>query len=656
LDATYKAMADCSDVVSKNANECLISKQVKVDKMSGAVFLVASVANTATDTRRLANHYMLFQDSKDWDSLNQNVTNLFHLYGDLRKVSLTKDDNDRIDRAEKATAAYLAAAKSWVETRDRMKTGAQIMDNGGVFVGSATAAYQVAKTGRTDKVADAVFIVANIAQEALTTRLHEKTYLLHRDPKLVSALNDHVAALNKLYEDLRLVSVTAEDRQRIERADKATQQYLSAAKVWIAIDNELRQVILPQMKTIGESAIASAQAAESDAWKDSNGRSDSVESIVSGSKTNIIIANILGVLVGIGCSIFITRSITVPIKAVARAIASGAEQTASAASQVSAASQSLAEGASEQAASLEETSSSLEEMSGMTKRNAESAQKAKALADQSRGAAEDGAGQVQAMSQSMGGIRSSSDEMRLAMDAVKTANNEVAKIIKTIDEIAFQTNILALNAAVEAARAGEAGAGFAVVADEVRNLAQKSARAARETAAKIEGAIQRTEQGVRVSEVVVESLKTVVAQSAQVEASLQSIVNRGRDMDALVGEIAAASIEQSQGIEQVNIAVSQMDKITQSNASNAEESASAAQELNSQAESLNEAVQQLLQMADGKRAPSNASKAPAKNGPAEQARNGSSNRHRLNRATKPARLAGRQASKALPMKNDSKNF
>ena len=236
------------------------------------------------------------------------------------------------------------------------------------------------------------------------------------------------------------------------------------------------------------------------------------------------------------------------------------------ASVVASASQSLAEGASEQAASLEETSASLEEMSSMTKRNAESAQQANELASQTRQAADTGAADMQSSS--------------IAMEAIKTSSADIAKIIKTIDEIAFQTNILALNAAVEAARAGEAGMGFAVVADEVRNLAQRSAQAAKETAAKIEGAIGKTEQGVQIT--------------AKVAQGLQEIVSKVRQVDALVAEVAAASKEQRQGIDQVNTAVGQMDKVTQSNAASAEESASAAEELNAQAEALQEAVGELL--------------------------------------------------------------
>ncbi len=249
----------------------------------------------------------------------------------------------------------------------------------------------------------------------------------------------------------------------------------------------------------------------------------------------------------------------------------GALQTASAARQVSTASQTLASGASEQAASVEETSTSLEQMSSMIRATAENAEKAKELAAEARSVAATGSLTMVDMTQAMGAIESSSAE--------------VAKIVKNIDEIAFQTNILALNAAVEAARAGEAGAGFAVVADEVRSLAQRSAAAAKETANKIEAAIASSRKGSQCT--------------AKVEELLTQIADKVNSTNSLVAEIATAAREQAQGIEQINAAIAQMDKVSQSNSASAEESASAAEELDAQAETLKDLVAKLRLLVDG---------------------------------------------------------
>ncbi len=279
----------------------------------------------------------------------------------------------------------------------------------------------------------------------------------------------------------------------------------------------------------------------------------------------------LAVLIGVGFY-FLNRYLIVrPLNGVAATLDANSNETAAAAQEVSSASQTLAEGASEQAASLEETSASLEEMSSMTKRNADNAQDAKSTAVQTRQSADAGAEQMQSL--------------LTAMDSIKTASEDITKILRSIDEIAFQTNILALNAAVEAARAGEAGAGFAVVADEVRNLAQRCAAAAKETAVKIEDSVKKSQEGAKIS--------------ADVARSFTDIQTKVRQLDQLVAEIASASQEQSQGISQVNIAVTQMDKVTQSNAASAEESASASEELNAQAESLKDAVSTLQQLLDG---------------------------------------------------------
>jgi len=285
----------------------------------------------------------------------------------------------------------------------------------------------------------------------------------------------------------------------------------------------------------------------------------------------IISAITLGmILLALGVSfLFTIRSISNPINSVVRKLSKGSEQVASAAHELSDSSQTLSEGASEQAASLEETSSSLEEISSMTKQNAENASQADSL--------------MKNTNRIVVEAKEAMEKLTTAMDGIAKSSEETSKIIKTIDEIAFQTNLLALNAAVEAARAGEAGTGFAVVADEVRNLAMRAAEAAKDTATLIEQNVVQIGQG---AEMVAQTNKTFseVAQSADKAAQL-------------VGEIALASNEQAQGIEQINRAIEEMDKVVQRSAANAEESASASEQLRAQAEEMKNIVQELIRLA-----------------------------------------------------------
>jgi len=286
------------------------------------------------------------------------------------------------------------------------------------------------------------------------------------------------------------------------------------------------------------------------------------------SKTAVIIFSIIAVLIGVFLAYVISRGIMKALNYITENLSNGSEQVASASNQVSSSSQQLAEGSSEQASSIEEVSSSLEEMTSMTKQNAANAKEANIKALDAQSSADKGAKTIVEMSEAIRKIKSSSDE--------------TAKIVKTIDEIAFQTNLLALNAAVEAARAGEAGMGFAVVAEEVRNLAQRSAVAAKDTAALIEESQANADSGVAVSENVVTILR-------EIENSVKKVVH-------LVGEVSSASDEQSQGINQINMAITQMDQVTQTTAANAEESASASEELSSQAQELSTIVDMLAEM------------------------------------------------------------
>ena len=292
----------------------------------------------------------------------------------------------------------------------------------------------------------------------------------------------------------------------------------------------------------------------------------------SNSKLSSIFVTAAAALMGILLSFFIIRSITIPISRIIGGLNEGAEQMASASGEVSSASQSQAEGSSEQAAAIEETSSSLEEMSSMTKQNADNSKQADI--------------HMQEANQAVAKANVSMTSLTTSMEDISKASEETSKIIKTIDEIAFQTNLLALNAAVEAARAGEAGAGFAVVADEVRNLAMRAADAAKDTAELIEGTVKKVNDGTGLVKMTNEAFSTVAESAAKV--------------GELVAEIAAASGEQAQGIEQINTAVTEMDQVTQQNAANAEETASASEEMYAQTEQMKAIVCDLITLIEGR--------------------------------------------------------
>jgi methyl-accepting chemotaxis protein len=481
-------------------------------------------------------------------------------------------------------------------------------------------------------------------------QIHTRELLTASSAEQKKAIRAAMASISQATEDAckkyEEAIFAAEDRTNFEKFKESRAEYL-----------KVREQFYPLLETNQTAAIAyadtiltpaySAYSKAGDVLMDYNQQmgEERGKNLTAQVTWDIRILTIVGIgslLAGITASLLIVMSIGKALRTIAAQIAEGATQTASASSQVAAASQTLAEGASEQAASLEETSASLEEMSSMTKRNADNAQQAKDLSGQTRSAADTGAADM--------------EQMKTSMAAIKSSSDDVAKIVKNIDEIAFQTNILALNAAVEAARAGEAGAGFAVVADEVRNLAQRSATAARETANKIEDAINKTTQGVQVS--------------AKVAESLQQIITKARTVDDLVGEIAVACREQAQGISQVNTAVSQMDKVTQSNAASAEESASASEELNAQAAVQTEAVTQLLNLigqttdtgsANARPAqagkPSRQPKAkPAQTAAIKTAHNGHHRENGNQPRTSSGLLSPAGARESLPMEGDFKDF
>jgi methyl-accepting chemotaxis protein len=320
-----------------------------------------------------------------------------------------------------------------------------------------------------------------------------------------------------------------------------------AARVADALEL-LRTRATPLFRSAEESAQAIAdqmfKATDDATLSLSRSRSRTITAIV------IAIALVVGGLVG-----WLVRSINASLRGMSRELGEGGQMVVEASAQMSASAQSMSQGAAEQAASLEETSASMEEIAAMTRTNADNSQQAATLMAEA----------ARVLDQS----NQSLTDMVGAMTSIKESSNRVSKIIKTIDEIAFQTNILALNAAVEAARAGEAGMGFAVVADEVRNLAQRSAQAARDTTELIEGAIASSSEGSQ-----------RVSQAAE---SFAAITERVTAVKRLVDSVSVASGEQAHGIEQVLQGIRQMEKVTQTTAATAEESAAASEQLNAQA-------------------------------------------------------------------------
>ncbi len=382
------------------------------------------------------------------------------------------------------------------------------------------------------------------------------------------ALEDHVASNRSRMDELfrkydPQMIVDDEDRRLFDEIRRTRETFVKVRGDYLELVRQGRTEEHKRMLTGGVIPAYEASVRAVDAsvqHKKTYGFAVSEESKAAALSSILLlrIAVVLTLVAAVVLAWLIARSTTRALGNLATNLDLAATQTAAAARQVSSASQMLSSAASEQAASVVETSASLEQMAGMIRSTADNAEQSSMLA-----------GEAHTLAQA--GFRTMV-EMTQAMTAIDSASADVAKILKNIDEIAFQTKILALNAAVEAARAGDAGAGFAVVADEVRSLAQRSAAAAKETAEKIEASIVCSRSGS--------------ASCAKVQISLTEIAAKVSSTDSLVGEIAMAAREQAHGIEQINGAINQMDQVTQSNAAGAEQTAAAAEQMDAQASSL----------------------------------------------------------------------
>jgi methyl-accepting chemotaxis protein len=364
-----------------------------------------------------------------------------------------------------------------------------------------------------------------------------------------------------------------EDTQLFTAAREARDAYLEQVRRSLSLAAEgdaiaSRQAILGDVEPLARACLDRFKAVIEYNIGLSNRELAAAESKLSAGYRIIVAALVSTVLIGLLLATGITRSLSRALTQISAALESGAARTAAASTQLESVSQTVATGWSEQGASVAETGAALEQMSAMTRTTAENASRAKEFAAQARTAAETGARTM--------------TEMDTAMEAIATSSGEVAKIVKQIDEIAFQTNILALNAAVEAARAGEAGQGFAVVAEEVRLLAQRSADAARETATLIEESLARSAAGTEKVEEVTAALAAVAEQSASVRT--------------LVEEVSVGSRDQHSAISRMGEALRQIEQVSQQAAAGAEQGSAAAEELSAQAASLVDIVDVLGHM------------------------------------------------------------
>ncbi len=487
---------------------------------------------------------------------------------------------EKVEKAEVAAKLYADLLAETHKTMDAANAAVEARNKAATDFSAQIDAMITDQETKLAKELEAGADNATLAQRCLKLKLSNDLFALventriaawksqaTRNPKLFESKLINFTEIAKLIERLTSMVKDPKNIEEMQQAAKFAETYRSAGIDFLARSEDLVKLNDKRVAAANEVNNAAAESATANLEKTKIGADASASELARASFI-LLVGLIVVICLGIAFAYFITRGIVRALVGISAELGSCAEQTAAASEQVASGAQSLANGTSENAAGLEETSASLEEMNSLVRQSAQSSESANGVASQARAAGERGA-------EAMG-------ELGKAIAEIKANADQTAKIVKTIDEIAFQTNLLALNAAVEAARAGDAGKGFAVVAEEVRNLAQRAGEAARNTSHLIEQSVKSAENGVGLSK--------------NVTAVVTEMTVASKKVNDLAGEVAASTKEIAIGIDQISQAIRRMDHVTQGNAAAAEENSAVGEEMSGQALALAQLIQQLESM------------------------------------------------------------
>jgi len=503
-------------------------------------------------------------------ALAEKAENLVKLPGQLKKIAEHRDEYNELVDETKAAIARMEEARGGLDAN-----ATQYMNQSNAYLSNQNAAFQKDladgknQAELTERMAK-VTLINDIIDLGNDTRVKAFKSQALRDPAIMVEAQQNFPLIAAKLVEVRQITRLPRDLEELDGIKVGADGYSMAMEKFLRNWKEL-QDLGRQRDEVGGEVIAACRVLQEAAEEATTEISTDAAANLAVASTGTLVGLAVALVVGVLLAFFMVRSITGPINRVITGMKAGAEQVASASGQVSASSQQLAEGSSEQASSLEQTAASLEMMASGAKQSADNTRLANSRTQEVRQSVERG--------------QSAMEGLNAAMEKIKDSSDETAKIIKTIDEIAFQTNLLALNAAVEAARAGDAGKGFAVVAEEVRNLAQRSAEAAKGTADLIAGSVQNSDLGVQAT--------------AEVSETLEDVVKGVLEVSGLIQDVSSTAEEQARSVGEVNTAVSQMDEVTQANAAGAEESASASEELSAQAREMEILVEDLSALVGG---------------------------------------------------------